>query len=584
MTTVLDAAATAADARDTARFDDPAAPVQELSRHALIYVRVSTKEQAERDGDPEGYSIPAQREACQRKADSLGASVVEEFVDRGESARSADRPELQRMLHYVRKHDVDYVIVHKVDRLARSRLDDVTITAELKAAGVQLVSVTENIDETPSGLLLHGIMSSIAEFYSRNLATEVIKGSVQKAKSGGTVGKAPTGYRNVGRVENGRDVRTVEIDPERAPHMQWAFEAYATGEWTIRRLSDELARRGLVSVPGPNRTSKPLSFSNVHRLLMHPYYMGVVRYRGKVYAGRHEPLVSEETWSRVQAVLRAQNLSGEKKRKHPNYLIGSVFCGNCHSRLIVTRATGRRGMIYPYFICLGRHQKRTDCKFKAVLIDQVEALVEEEYERLQAELDPAWIAKLREVLSTDMETFRTHVQFEVVQQTKRIDRLNNERKKLLQAHYADSIPFELFREEQARISREVRDAEERLAAVRKSPEHSMQEMLDALVDLVRSSHQTYLDASPSVRRLFNQAFFERLEVAEDGQGLPLTRLASPIDLIVRPEQVEMEEQEKTPSVARGGQRRGGSGTDMVGGLNKNHLVGAEGLEPPTYSL
>ena len=161
---------------------------------AVLYVRVSTKEQAERDGDPEGYSIPAQREACKRKAASLGAVVLDEFVDRGESARTADRPELQRMLEFVHDNRVTYVIVHKIDRLARNRADDVAINLAIKQAGVQLVSVTENIDETPSGILLHGIMNSIAEFYSRNLANEVIKGSVQKAKSGGTPMRTPTGY------------------------------------------------------------------------------------------------------------------------------------------------------------------------------------------------------------------------------------------------------------------------------------------------------------------------------------------------------------------------------------------------------
>ena len=129
---------------------------------AVVYVRVSTKEQAEREGDPEGYSIPAQREACGRKATSLGAVVLEEFADRGESARTADRPELQRMLAFVRENAVTYCIVHKVDRLARNRADDVAINLQLKQAGVQLVSVSENIDETPSGILLHGIMSSIA--------------------------------------------------------------------------------------------------------------------------------------------------------------------------------------------------------------------------------------------------------------------------------------------------------------------------------------------------------------------------------------------------------------------------------------
>ena len=82
--------------------------------------------------------------------------------------------------------DVDYVIVHKLDRLARNRADDVEINRAFDEAGVHLVSTSENIDQTPGGILLHGIMSSIAEFYSRNLANEVIKGMSEKARNGGT--------------------------------------------------------------------------------------------------------------------------------------------------------------------------------------------------------------------------------------------------------------------------------------------------------------------------------------------------------------------------------------------------------------
>src|ERR1700733_1176046 len=212
---------------------------------AVIYLRVSSKEQAERGGEVEGYSIPAQREACRRKAASLKAAVIEEFADRGESAKTADRPELQRLLEFVTEQPVKYVIVHKVDRLARNRADDVAINLALKQAGVTLVSVSENIDETPSGLLMHGIMSSIAEFYSRNRAMEILKGSVQKAKNGGTPGRVPLGYRNVRHFDNGREIRTVEVDPERGPLMAWAFEAYATGDWTIRNLLVELTERGL---------------------------------------------------------------------------------------------------------------------------------------------------------------------------------------------------------------------------------------------------------------------------------------------------------------------------------------------------
>ena len=184
---------------------------------AVSYLRVSTREQAERGGTEEGFSIPAQREANQRKAADLGARVVREFVDAGESARSADRDGLRDMLAFIAASRVNFCIVHKLDRLARNRADDIEIHQALLAAGVTLVSATESIDQTPSGMLVHGIMSSIAEFYSRNLATEVTKGLKQKLAQGDTPMRAPVGYLNVRKTDaQGREVRTVEVDPERA--------------------------------------------------------------------------------------------------------------------------------------------------------------------------------------------------------------------------------------------------------------------------------------------------------------------------------------------------------------------------------
>src|SRR5438105_11457729 len=105
-------------------------------KRAVIYLRVSTLKQASSGGEAEGYSIPAQRQACRRKAEELGAEVVDEYVDAGASARSADRPALQELLDRLReRRDVEYVICHKVDRLARNRADDVAIGLTIHKAG-----------------------------------------------------------------------------------------------------------------------------------------------------------------------------------------------------------------------------------------------------------------------------------------------------------------------------------------------------------------------------------------------------------------------------------------------------------------
>ncbi|BAK37578.1 hypothetical protein MLP_45640 [Microlunatus phosphovorus NM-1] len=129
-------------------------------------------------------------------------------IDGGRSGRSLQRPELQRMLEYIQDRPVDFVIVHKIDRLARNRADDSAIMKTILGAGAYLVSTTEGTSTTPSGRPLHGIMASIAETYSQNLATEVMRGLRQKAIPGGTPGRAPLGHLNERRFDDGREVRT----------------------------------------------------------------------------------------------------------------------------------------------------------------------------------------------------------------------------------------------------------------------------------------------------------------------------------------------------------------------------------------
>jgi site-specific DNA recombinase len=488
---------------------DETVPVME----AVSYLRVSTKEQAERDGDPEGYSIPAQRDANRRKAESIGAVIVEEFVDRGESARSADRPELKRMLRYVQDNAVAYVIVHKVDRLARNRLDDVEINLALKQSGVTLVSATENIDETPSGMLLHGIMSTIAEFYSRNLAHEVTKGMTQKAKTGGTPGKAPIGYRNIRGVSpEGREIRTVEIDPVRGPLIAWAFTAYATGEWTLKALAAELAERGLMTAPTPKFAPKPIGANYLHTLLKHPYYKGEVVWKGVRSQGRHKRLVDEQTWQTVQAVLTSHAV-GEKQREHPHYLKSSVYCGDCGSRMIVTNAKNRYGVIYPYFVCLGRHQKTTTCTRKAVLIARVEQLVEQYYATVQ--LTPELRELVEESIRGDLAASRAEADVEERGLFLQRQRLVNERTKLLQAHYAGAIPLDLLKTEQDRIAGQLDSVERRLEGLA-GDQATVEANLTAALDLAADTQQAYLQSGTLVRRLFNQAFFTQLYLEEDG--------------------------------------------------------------------
>src|SRR3954469_2156019 len=306
---------------------------------AALYVRVSSTGQLGRDGDEDGYSIPAQVQACKRKAADLGATVARAYIERAESARSDARPVLQQMLAELPALGVKYLIVHKVDRLARNRLDDATLYERLMGMGITLVSAAENIDATPAGRLMHGMLATFAEYYSNNLATEIKKGLTQKHLSGGTPFKPPLGYRAKRELVGNQDVRSVELDPERADLVRLAFELYATGDWPLHRLAAHLEELGLRSRPTPKRPAMPLRMTSVHKLLTNPYYHGVVEYQGRRVIGRHEPLVSRELFDTVQAQLAARAVAGDRPSKHKHYLRGSLYCAECGGRLLFTMNT-----------------------------------------------------------------------------------------------------------------------------------------------------------------------------------------------------------------------------------------------------
>lgn len=481
-------------------------------KNAVLYLRVSTTEQAERDGQIEGYSIPAQREACLRKAQSMEVQVVDEFVDHGESARSADRPQLQNMLQRLEEEPVDFVIVHKIDRLARNRYDDVTINLRIREAGARLVSVSESIDETPSGELLHAIMAANAEFFSKNLANETKKGLRQKFQSGGTVGLAPLGYLNVGKRVEGQEIRTVEVDPDRAPHIRWAYEAYATGEWTLKELRAELADRGLRTRGGKKKgPGNPIQLTTLARILSNPYYTGVVQFEGAQVAGSHEPLISEELFDRVQAILASKATSNENHIKHHHHLKGSLRCAGCGSRMIYTHARGKLGGIYEYFFCHGRAQKN-GCTQQYVREGDIESRIEDLFADIS--LNPDVATAVREQLLKRLSKRQETISREATRAAASLRKLDAERDKLVQAHLADAIPIDVLKREQARLTREISAAK---ATVRLGEERLENEaqIVKVAVAAAEGIGSTYRDAEPHVRRLIGQAFFTTIYVNAD---------------------------------------------------------------------
>lgn len=543
---------------------------------AVIYLRVSTKDQATRGNEAEGFSIPAQRDACERKAVTLGATVVQEFVDAGESARSADRPELQRMLAYLASNPTTYVIVHKVDRLARSRADDVQITLAIQAAGSTLVSVTENIDSTPSGALLHGIMSSIAEFYSRNLANEIVKGTKQKARSGGTPTIAPIGYLNVRETANGREIRTIQTDPDRAHHIQWAFEQYATGEWTLRTLSTALNSRGLSQRPTPNRPARPLPTNKLHKVLRNRYYLGYVTWQGIEYPGNHEPLIDPATFDQVQHTLTAHQRSGERSSRRKHHLAGSLYCGRCNSKLIYAISTGRHGGKYGYWFCIGRHTLRNGCDLPYLPEELVTTAVVGLWRATQ--LPTATVETIRNSLTDDLVAYSTHADQELTLIDRRIKEVERERLKWADLAMDGTVPRDIAREKQTTLAIQLSQLKHQMTSLTATNIDNA-EVINTALDLLGRCSDVYENAPEATRRDLNQAYFERM-LLDSTDGEPIIKsaeLAEIIELIATAEQ--------RPELIQPGKADLALTTySTVRGSKIASLVELRGLEPLTPTL
>lgn len=489
------------------------------------------------------------------------------------------------MLEYVKenKDRIDYVIIHKVDRLARNRDDDVDISRALREANVQLVSASESIDNTPAGMLMHGIMSSLAEFYSLNLANEVKKGMEQKVKSGGSIGKAPLGYKNVRTVDDrGREDRTVVLDEERAPLVRLAFEEYATGKWTICTLAKHLALRGLTTRATPKIPSSPIDRGALNKILTNPYYRGIVTYRGIEYAGRHTPLVDEETWIKVHDIL-CSHYNGERARKHPHFLKGSLYCRNCGSRMIITYSKNHSGIIYPYFVCSGRHSKRKKaCTQKAILIEEVEDCVERIYDSYS--LDLKIRALLEATVLEDIEKSKKEFEAEQTSLKREKEKLEHKQRKLLEAHCSDAIPLNLMKSEQAQISKSLALIESQIKA-HSTQQETIVENLKKAFDLIEDCGRTYKLADGHIKRLLNQALMDKIWIEPDGRVT--AELSEPFKSVIQPIQADI--QQFNTAKAKGLTRLEdllekiqNRVSNLFGrGLNKGLILETRGLEPMT---
>ncbi|MCI0333570.1 MAG: recombinase family protein, partial [Planctomycetes bacterium] len=285
--------------------------------NVVIWARVSSREQRE------GYSIDAQLRANRERAQANGWHVVREFVVAESAKRGAERLAFNEMFAWVKsnakREKLKAILSHKLDRVCRNMRDAVRLQELEDVCGVQLAFVDNQFGPGAAGALSFNVMAAVAQYYSDNLRTEVLKGMDEKVRQGWPTGLAPYGFINT-------DDRNepVQPHPDKAHTLVRMFELYATGSHTFESLADVLEGEGHVfrpSYPRFNRTA--LSY-----ILGNRFYVGELHRNGHVFEGRYKRLIDRATFDACQDIMNGRNRrTGKPEHPFAGGLFRCAFCG-----------------------------------------------------------------------------------------------------------------------------------------------------------------------------------------------------------------------------------------------------------------
>jgi site-specific DNA recombinase len=330
---------------------------------AIIYCRVSSKEQTH------NLSLPVQEEQCRAFCKQNGWEIDRVFLERGESAKTVNRTELQAALAYLREQNKRRVKIHvfvvtNVDRFARDAFDHAIVRRHLAGLGMTLRAVSQPIDETPAGKFMEGIFAALSQFDNDVRGGRTKAGMQEALRRGQWVWKPPLGYLP--------DEKTLQLDPERAPLLRLGFERFATGLYTKAQALAEMTARGLRT-----RQGRELSPQKWGEMLTNRVYISrILQPAWNIETiGNWPPLVDEDTFWRCQGLLATNGHIVPKERNNPDFpLRGFTLCGHCGKPLTGSWSHGKTQR-YAYYHCPPKaHCRKTqlprrelDAKFLSLL-------------------------------------------------------------------------------------------------------------------------------------------------------------------------------------------------------------------------
>ena len=476
-----------------------------------LYARVSSDRQ---DVD---LSVAAQMRALKDYARKNGYVVAREYVDEAESGRIADRPEFRKMIDAASKPDAPFreILVWKFSRFTRKREHAVAFKSMLRRKGVRVVSITEQAEDTATGRLLEGIIESVDEFYSENLAQEVTRGMREAASRGFWVAsRTPYGYNRV-MVQDGAKKRPMlEPDPDASLVVKRIFDMAEAGTGMLQ-ISKTLNDEGI-----PSPAGKLWSKNGIHFILRNEVYTGALVW-GVSGKGQDEPvrvdkafpaIVSKTRFRRVHRLMqsRAPKVAHPRRVGSSYLLTGLVKCKACKRALSGQDAKSGQ---FSYYVCQSIMKHGKDAcdsprlnarRFEELVIDKIRSNV----------LTDGNIRALVKVVDEQMDgvAAEQRTRLETIE-----DELEDVKRKLGRIwHFIETTDIDMA-DAAARI-REHRDRQERLEDLAAEARATLAERREVLDDVetitayARDMSEFLKESELTERRAFIETFVKEIVV------------------------------------------------------------------------
>lgn len=486
---------------------------------AVVYARVSTPEQ-----EREGFSIPSQLKLLRDYAGANAIRIDGEYVD-VETAKRSGRTNFDEMIRYLKRSpSIRTLLVEKTDRLYRNIRDWVTIDG----LGVEIHLVKENTilsdGSRSSEKFMHGIKVLMAKNYIDNLSEETRKGMLEKAQQGIWPSFAPIGYLNV-PGPNGKKI--IAVDPELGPLVAKAFEWFGSGSYSLKDLATKIRQAGLVY----RKSGKPIGVSTLHSMLRSRIYTGSFEWLGKLYAGSHEPLATQDVWDNVQEVLDGRSATNVRADPAQFAFTGLMTCGHCGCAMVAEIKKAK----YIYYHC---SRFKGKCPEKYVR----QEVLEEKFSELMRQLTfPDWV--LEEV----QKVLREGRQAEQRERDETQQRLTAEADRLqrrLDVLYSDRVDGRIDVEFYDRMVAQWRDERARclrdIELLHSADDHYVDDAFE-LLKLVHNAHQEFAKRPPIEKRRMLNLLLSNCSWAN---GELSAKFRQPFDIIA--ETVVLNEPSDTP--------------------------------------